>query len=74
MHNSVPHTPTLLFQQQGDAMRHDAQRVEMTYHQAAAEFAAEQVNLQNKSGPSYILADLNIYAKRCNISPQTFQE
>jgi hypothetical protein len=68
-------TYTNLIQQQGDAMRHDMQRMEEAYHQVAAEFAAEQnAFAQNHSGTSYILADLNEYARRCDIYPRTFRE
>ena len=56
-------------------MRHDMQSMEGAYHQVAAEFAAEQnAFAQNHSGTSYILADLNEYARRCDIYPETFQE
>jgi len=68
-------TYTHLIQLQGDAMRHDSQRMEGAYHQVAAEFTAEQNTFaQNNSGPSYILADLNEYANRCGVQPQTFEE
>ena len=66
---------TNLIQQQGDAMRHDMQRMEAAYNDVAAEFNAEQkVYAKNRGGPSYILADLNEYAKRCDVRPRTFQE
>jgi hypothetical protein len=66
---------TTLFQQQGDAMRHDMQKMEAAYHQVAAEFTAEQnAYAKNKLGAEYVLADLNEYARRCDICPQTYKE
>jgi hypothetical protein len=45
------------------------------YNQVAAEFATEQHDFaQNKSGTSYVLADLNEYSRRCNSTPQSFEE
>jgi hypothetical protein len=68
-------TYIILIQQQGDAMRYDTQRMEAAYNDVAAEFAAEQnAFAKNNLGASYILADLNEYASRCDTCPQTFQE
>lgn len=68
-------TYTNLIQQQENAMRHDLQAMEYAYNQVAAEFATEQHDFaQNKSGTSYILADLNEYARRCNSTAQSFEE
>jgi hypothetical protein len=64
-----------VIQQQGDAMRHDMQKMEAAYHQVASDFAYEQSNFaHNRSGPSYVLADLNEYARRCDLPPQNFKE
>jgi hypothetical protein len=68
-------TYTNFIQQQGDTMCHDMLKMEQAYHEVAAEFSAEQNTfVQNKLGASYILADLNKYARRCDVCPQTFQE
>ena len=68
-------TYTDIIQQQGDAMRHDTPRMEEAYHQVTAEVVAEQnAFAQNQFGTSYILADLNEYARRCHMDPRTFEE
>jgi hypothetical protein len=66
-------TYTNLIQQQGDAMRHDMQKMKAAYNNVTAEFIAEQKGFaQNKEGTSYILADLNVYARRCDVRPRNF--
>jgi hypothetical protein len=68
-------TYTNLIQEQGDVMRHDMQRMERAYNEGAAEFVSEQKSFaRNEMGNSFVLADLNEYAKRCDKNPQTFRE
>jgi hypothetical protein len=68
-------TYTNLIQQQGDAMRHDMQKMEAAYNNVTAEFIAEQKAFaQHKEGTSYIFADLNEYARHCDVRPRNFQE
>lgn len=56
-------------------MRHDMQKMEAAYNNVTAEFIAEQKAFaQHKEGTSYILADLNEYARRCDVRPRNFQE
>ena len=57
-------------------MRHDTQRMQEAYNQVAAEFDAEQHNFaRNIPGTSYVLADLNEYARRfTTIHPESFEE
>ena len=67
---------TKIIQDQGVAMHHDTQEISKAYEQVAAEHAAEQAKFatNNLIGPSSILADLNEYARRCDIKPKSFQE
>lgn len=67
---------TKIIQDQGVAMRHDTQEMSKAYDQVAAEHAAEQAKFatNNFMGPSSILADLNEYARRCDIKPKSFEE
>lgn len=57
-------------------MRADTQRMQEAYNHVAAEFDAEQLNFaRNIPGTSYVLADLNEYARRCTvIRPESFEE
>ena len=65
---------TNLIQQQGDSMRHDMEKMEAAYRDVASEFTAEQAFAQNKLGTSYILNDINEYARRCDTCPKTFHK
>jgi len=48
--------------------------MQRAYAQVAAEFAMEQYSANNKMGASFILSDLNEYARRCNKIPNSFEE
>jgi len=66
---------TCLIQQQGDKLRGNTVEMTAAYEQVAAEFATEQRNYaRNVPGSSYVLADLNEYARRCRGEPQSFEE
>jgi len=65
---------TNLIQRQADMMRHNPEAMKNAYDRVAAEFAAEQLNAQNKLGTQEVLADLNEYARRCDINPNSFDE
>ncbi len=68
-------TYTRLIQCQGDAMRQDTLAMKDAYDKVATEFAAEQNIFAKKTlGTSDILADLNEYARRCSVTPQSFEE
>jgi len=62
-------TYTSLIQCQGDVMRQDTLAMKDAYDKVAAEFAADQnIFAKNTLGTSDILADLNEYARRCNVT------
>ena len=63
-----------MIQRQGDAMRNNPEAMQRAYAQVAAEFAMEQYSANNKMGASFILSDLNEYARRCDKIPNSFEE
>ena len=65
---------TNVIQHQGEVMRVDMGAMQCAYDQVAAEFAMEQYSANNKMGASFVLADLNEYARRSNIIPNSFEE
>ena len=67
-------TYTTLIEVHASAMRHNPQKLAQAYDRVAAEFAAEQAIAKNVPGSSFVLADLNEYARRCRVVPKTFEE
>ncbi len=65
---------TNIIQHQSDAMRNNPEAMQRAYAQVAAEFAMEQCSANNKMGASFILSDLNEYARRCNTISNSFEE
>jgi len=65
---------TNLIELQGAAMREDTVARQRAYDQVAAEFAMEQHSADNKIGAAFVLADLNEYARRSNMTPNSFEE
>lgn len=65
---------TKLIQLQGDVMRGETERLQRAYDLVAAEFATEQSFVKNTTDPSFILADLSEYHRRCDIVPKSFEE
>lgn len=63
-----------LIQTQADRMRRDTAQAQYAYQQVTAEFGREQSAAANKTGTSYVLADLNEYERRCNTIPKSFEE
>ena len=55
-------------------MRRDTAQAQYAYQQVTAEFGREQSAAANKTGTSYVLADLNEYERRCNTIPKSFEE
>jgi hypothetical protein len=55
-------------------MCNDPEAMQRAYAQVAAEFAMEQHSANNKMGASFILSDLNEYARHCNTISNSFEE